>query len=196
MRYAFPGARPRSDEALEKYERFGTGTVLGSVDPHKEVELSFFRDMQNNGGISNEQVHASAHRFKEHYTELEARLADSPYLLGTDLSLLDIAWYIYSVRLANAGYPLHELHPRIGSLVRSAQHATGIGERSTDPPPMVAAREQMHQQQQADGQLTQSCSRHIDENSTSSNDVCRVRMYHVCFKRPPLGETLLSVRFD
>ena len=151
MRYAFPGARPRSDEALEKYERFGTGTVLGSVDPHKEVELSFFRDMQNNGGISNEQVHASAHRFKEHYTELEARLADSPYLLGTDLSLLDIAWYIYSVRLANAGYPLHELHPRIGSWFDQLNMRPEFAKEVQDPPPMVAAREQMHQQQQADG---------------------------------------------
>ena len=151
MRYAFPGAKPRSDEALEKYESFGTGTVAGTLDPHKETELSFFREMQNNGGITNDQVHTSAHRFKEHYSELDARLAGSPYLLGTDLSLLDIAWYIYSVRLSNAGYPLRELHPRVGSWFDQLNQRPEFYKEVQDPPPMVAARDKMHQQQQADG---------------------------------------------
>ena len=151
MRYAFPGAKPRSDEALEKYESFGTGTVAGTLDTHKETELSFFREMQNNGGITNDQVHTSAHRFKEHYSELDARLAGSPYLLGTDFSLLDIAWYIYSVRLSNAGYPLRELHPRVGSWFDQLNQRPEFLKEVQDPPPMVAARDKMHQKQQADG---------------------------------------------
>ncbi len=151
MRYAFPGAKPRSDEALEKYQQFGSGKVGGAEDPHKAVELKFFRDIQSNGGISDDQVMASAHRFKHAYDNLDERLADQPYLLESELSLLDIAWYIYSVRLSNAGYPLHDLHPRIGAWFDQLNAKPEFAKEVQDPPPLVEMRKQMHTHQQSAG---------------------------------------------
>jgi glutathione S-transferase len=44
---------------------------------------------------------------------LEKRLAKQPYLLGDNLSVLDIAWLIYQHRLSLGGYPFARLHPRV-----------------------------------------------------------------------------------
>jgi glutathione S-transferase len=33
--------------------------------------------------------------------------------MGDGVSVLDIAWFIYANRLANGGYPLQRLHPRV-----------------------------------------------------------------------------------
>jgi glutathione S-transferase len=35
--------------------------------------------------------------------------------MGTDLSVLDIAWFIYAFRLSLAGYPFARLHPHVSA---------------------------------------------------------------------------------
>jgi glutathione S-transferase len=48
---------------------------------------------------------------------LEKRLAKQPYLLGDNLTVLDIAWLIYQHRLSLGGYPFARLHPRVSAWV-------------------------------------------------------------------------------
>jgi len=60
-------------------------------------------------------VCASARKFRAEFDALDRRLAQSPYLMGHSLSVLDIAWFIYAYRLSLAGYPLRRLHPRVGA---------------------------------------------------------------------------------
>jgi glutathione S-transferase len=36
-----------------------------------------------------------------------------PYLMGDELSVLDIAWLIYAHRLSLGGYPFERLHPHV-----------------------------------------------------------------------------------
>ncbi|MGB7101780.1 MAG: hypothetical protein WBD95_23805 [Xanthobacteraceae bacterium] len=40
-------------------------------------------------------------------------MTTQPYLMGQDLSVLDIAWLIYEHRLSLAGYPFARLHPHV-----------------------------------------------------------------------------------
>ncbi|CAN0509218.1 unnamed protein product, partial [Discosporangium mesarthrocarpum] len=112
MRYVF-GARAglRSPELLAQYEQKGSGMVGGEVDPHKAVELAFFRSLADNDGITDEQVRESVGRFHSAFKGLEERLETSKYLLGDLLSVVDIAWYIYAARLRDGAYPLHAEHP-------------------------------------------------------------------------------------
>lgn len=151
MRYAFPGAQPRGDSALENYEKHGSGTVNGTPDPHKAVELAFYRDMQANDGISDEQVRTSAGRFRQAYDVFNQRLGAGEYLLGSTLSLVDIAWYIYSVRLVNAGYPLHNLHPLVGAWFDKLNSRAEFSGEVQDPPPLVEMRQAMQAQQADNG---------------------------------------------
>jgi len=113
FRFYFPGKSPSKPEgALEKYRGTGSGTVGGEEDKEKSVQINFWETVSRDG-ITDEAARSSALKFREAYTDLEKRLNGNSYLLGDDLSMLDIAWFIYTDRLILAGYPILDLHPRI-----------------------------------------------------------------------------------
>ena len=107
-----PTEPPKSAEDLERYATLGSGTVGGEADDHLAVEIAFWRSFAESG-ISDEAARVSAARFRKAFDGLDARLADQPYFLGTELSVLDIAWLVYVHRLRLSGYPIERLHPNL-----------------------------------------------------------------------------------
>ncbi len=115
MRFVVPSALARKPEAdIRKYEELGSGEVGGVTDSHKQRETEFWRDMIRHGGVSEQRARTAFTRFRDALGGFECSLEQQPYLLGDQLTLLDIAWYIYARRLFEASYPLHRLHPRLG----------------------------------------------------------------------------------
>lgn len=115
MRFVFPSfltKRPEKD--LKAYEDFGTGTVEGEVDAHKQAELKFWRDIITHGSVTDEQAARAFRNFQKQLDEFDDLLSTRTYLLGDAVSVVDIAWYIYARRLISATYPLHRLHPAVG----------------------------------------------------------------------------------
>ena len=104
-------ARKKKDSSLKKFEQ-DLGTIEGKKDSHKAMELKFYKDL-NKEGITNESVIQSALKFKKVYDEFESDLTKQPYFLGKELSILDIAWFIYTHRLILSGYPFKKIHPRV-----------------------------------------------------------------------------------
>lgn len=100
----------KDDKLLDNYEQ-NRGTLQGQVDPHKAVEIQFWQNFADQG-ITEEQALDAAMSFHEVYSRFESSLSQGEFLLGDQLTLVDIAWYIYTFRLKAAGYPL-ELHPRL-----------------------------------------------------------------------------------
>jgi glutathione S-transferase len=114
MRFVFPSFISKRPEAeLKKYESFGTGTVGGDIDPHRAIELKFWRDILEYGGVTDGQTKAAYDAFKKQLDEFDRLLVGQAYLLGGKVSLVDIAWYIYCRRLIDASYPLNRFHPNI-----------------------------------------------------------------------------------
>ena len=151
FRYFFPGAGPRPLALREQYETGGSGTVGGRPDPHKAVELAFYADVAANEGVSDARIRTAAGRFAEAFAGMEARLAEGPYLMGASLTLLDIAWYIYSFRLVTSGYPLHGKHPRLGAWYDGLHAREEFRREIAEPPPLVAMREVMRAEHRAQG---------------------------------------------
>jgi glutathione S-transferase len=113
FRFVFaPPGPPKSAEALESYKANGAGTVRGAVDREKQVQLDFWQRAAKEG-FTDERARVSALRFRAEFDALEKRLAKQPYLLGDDLTVLDIAWLIYAHRLSLGGYPFARLHPHV-----------------------------------------------------------------------------------
>jgi glutathione S-transferase len=110
--FAPPGP-PKSEEDLKRYATAGSGTVQGRRDAAKDEQIAFWQQFITGGGISDDVARQSVRKFHSEFTELERRLADRPYLLGTNLTVLDIAWFIYTNRLILAGYPVMRLHPHL-----------------------------------------------------------------------------------
>ena len=51
--------------------------------------------------------------------EIEEKLSHHTYILGNELTLPDIAWFIYVSRLKAARYPTHILHPNVNDWFES-----------------------------------------------------------------------------
>ncbi|MDC0865321.1 glutathione S-transferase family protein, partial [bacterium] len=104
-------ARKKKTSSIEKLEE-DSGTIQGKEDTHKIKELTFYKDF-NKEGITDEAVIQSVSKFKKLYDNFESNLSKQPYLLGVQISLLDIAWFIYTHRLFLSGYPFKKLHPKV-----------------------------------------------------------------------------------
>lgn len=115
FRFVFaPPGPPKPAEALRRYAANGSGTVQGVTDRDKAIQIAFW-ERAGKEGFTDRAARASAQKFRAEFDALDRRLADSPYLLGDALSVLDIAWFVYASRLALAGYPIARLHPRVGA---------------------------------------------------------------------------------
>ena len=115
FRFVFaPPGPPKPAEALASYGANGSGTVQGAKDRDKQIQIEFWERAAKEG-FTDERARASARKFRAEFDALDRRLATQPYLMGENLSVLDIAWFIYAHRLSLAGYPLARLHPRVGA---------------------------------------------------------------------------------
>lgn len=113
FRFVFaPPGPPKPAAALQSYAENGSGTVGGQKDRDKEIQIAFWQQAAKEG-FTDERARASAQKFRAEFEALDQRLAQSPYLMGESLSVLDIAWFIYAFRLSLAGYPFARLHPHV-----------------------------------------------------------------------------------
>jgi glutathione S-transferase len=115
FRFVFaPPGPPKSAAALESYAANGSGTVQGLPDRDKQIQIEFWQRAAKEG-FTDQRARASAQKFRAEFEALDRTLANSPYLMGTALTVLDIAWFIYAYRLSLAGYPFERLHPRVSA---------------------------------------------------------------------------------
>jgi glutathione S-transferase len=113
FRFVFaPPGPPKSAAALESYGANGGHTVQGATDHAKQIQIEFWQRAADEG-FTDERVRASAQKFRAAFDALDETLAKEPYLMGNELTVLDIAWLIYQHRLSLAGYPFERLHPHV-----------------------------------------------------------------------------------
>ena len=87
-------------------------TLNGEFDSMDDVNRNFWEHYEKYG-ITDEDASRSLIRFRTALEDLNDQLEDSPYILGAELSLVDIAWFIYATRIQHANYPLKRLHPNV-----------------------------------------------------------------------------------
>jgi len=87
-------------------------TLNGELDSMDDVNRNFWEQYEKYG-ITDEDASKSLIRFRTALEDLNDQLEDSPYILGAELSLVDIAWFIYATRIQHANYPLQRLHPNV-----------------------------------------------------------------------------------
>ena len=96
----------KSAETLERYEK------EGADDPKRAKEVAWWRRFAEEG-IPDDVTRKSVSDFRAAFDILEARLESAPWLLGENLSILDIAWFISVIRVQQTGYPLASWHPKL-----------------------------------------------------------------------------------
>ncbi|MEX2036104.1 MAG: glutathione S-transferase family protein [Xanthobacteraceae bacterium] len=137
FRFVFaPPGPPKPAAALQSYAENGSGTVQGAKDREKQIQIEFWQRATKEG-FTDERARTSAQKFRAEFEALERSLAQRPYLMGMELSVLDIAWFIYAYRLSLAGYPLKRLHPRVNAWFEKLRARPEFSKEVAMPPEVV-----------------------------------------------------------
>lgn len=134
IRYMFGvEAAIRDEDRLNAYRNTGSGTVEGKPDPHKLEQIEFWRTLRTEG-ISDKQICSAANNFRDLYEGFDQTLSKQAYLAGQDITLVDVAWYIYTNRLTILGYPFVKLHPNVEAWFQRLNALEGFAKECASPP--------------------------------------------------------------
>ena len=151
FRFTQPRPRaPKSAKALADYRAGGSGTVLGDRDPDKAAEIAYWERIARDG-ITDEAIRASAARFRRSFEELDRLLGAAPYILGAQMTMADIAWFIYVNRLDLCGYPVERLHPDLFAWFRPLRERPEFAREVAVPPAIRTAIDENHRRQREAG---------------------------------------------
>jgi glutathione S-transferase len=107
FRYIIPHAlgkkNPSTIDAKEQFE----GTIQGKADENKSKEILFWKNHYQNG-ITDDEIIESANKFKNIYEDFDKTLKNQKYLKGDKFTVVDLAWYVSTKRLAMAGIPIEK----------------------------------------------------------------------------------------
>jgi len=110
-KYMFGGLGAKKPENLEKFENY-KADVDDITLKHKQEEVNFYKNFKKNG-ITDEAIKKSLTNFEKHYKIFDQQLQNQKFLLGDHLSVLDIAWFIYTYRLTISEFPFKQKYPNV-----------------------------------------------------------------------------------
>ena len=96
-------AKPKSNDKA---------TLNGEADPLDDANRNFWKEYED-FGIKDEDVTESLSKMNSALKNIDSILNGNEYILGSNLSVIDIAWFIYVTRIQHANYPLQERHPNV-----------------------------------------------------------------------------------
>ena len=96
-------AKPKSNDKA---------TLNGEADPLDDANRNFWKEYEE-FGIKDEAVTESLSKMNSALKNIDSILNGNEYILGSNLSVIDIAWFIYVTRIQHANYPLQERHPNV-----------------------------------------------------------------------------------
>jgi glutathione S-transferase len=151
FRFVFaPPGPAKPPDALKSYAANGSGTVQGVKDAKKAAQIEFW-ERANKDGFTDADCRKSAQTFRAEFDALDKRLATQPYLFGNELTALDIAWFIYTNRLALAGYPFAKLHPNVNAWFQKLAARPEFAKEVAMPPEAMARLEATRRAHARDG---------------------------------------------
>ena len=96
-------AKPKSNDKA---------TLNGEADPLDDANRNFWKEYEE-FGIKDEDVTESLSKMNSALKNIDSILNGNEYILGSNLSVIDIAWFIYVTRIQHANYPLQDRHPNV-----------------------------------------------------------------------------------
>ena len=110
-KYMFGGLGAKKPENLKRFESYKTDADEITLK-HKQEEVDFYKNFKKNG-ITDEAIKKSLINFEKHYKIFDQQLQNQKFLLGDHLSVLDIAWFIYTYRLTISEFPFKQKYPNV-----------------------------------------------------------------------------------
>jgi len=110
-KYMFGGLGAKKPENLKRFESYKADADDITLK-HKQEEVDFYKNFKKNG-ITDKAIKKSLTNFEKHYKIFDQQLQNQKFLLGDHLSVLDIAWFIYTYRLTISEFPFKQKYPNV-----------------------------------------------------------------------------------
>lgn len=110
-RYMFNGLGKKSSKKLDNFESHEFEPD-NEMSKQKNKEIKFYRNYSK-FGITDEAIKVSLKKFDQKYRKFNQQLEENKFLKGDKISILDIAWFIYTYRLHISGFPFKEKYPNV-----------------------------------------------------------------------------------
>ena len=136
-RYMFGGLGKKDPNKLDAFAKYKSSN--SELDYLKLIEVKFYKSFSENG-ITDEAVRNSLNNFCKCYDKYELLLNKQKYLMGNDLSMLDLAWFIYTYRLYVSGFPFKERYPKISAWFLDLYSRKEFFKEVNDPLPLKLIR--------------------------------------------------------
>ena len=107
FRYIIPHALGKKSPSIIDVKEQYKGTIQGMEDENKSKEILFWKNHYQNG-ITDDEIIESANKFKNIYEDFDKTLKNQKYLKGDEFTVVDLAWYVSTKRLAMAGIPIEK----------------------------------------------------------------------------------------
>ena len=96
-------AKPKSNDKA---------TLNGEADPLDDANRKFWQEYEE-FGIKDIDVRESLIKMNAALKNIDSILSENDYILGSNLSVIDIAWFIYVTRIQHANYPVQDRYPNV-----------------------------------------------------------------------------------
>jgi glutathione S-transferase len=110
-RFMFNGLGKKDPKKLDNFDKHKF-SIDSRFAEQKNKEIEFYRNFSESG-IRDEDIRGSLNKFDQKYKQLNDQLSKSRYLQGDELSILDIAWFIYTYRLYISGFPFKDKYSNV-----------------------------------------------------------------------------------
>ena len=136
-RYMFGGLGKKDPNKLDAFAKYKSSN--SELDYLKLKEVKFYKSFSENG-ITDEAVRKSLNNFCKCYDKYELLLNKQKYLMGSNLSMLDLAWFIYTYRLYDSGFPFKDRYPNISAWFLDLYSRKEFYKEVNDPLPLKLIR--------------------------------------------------------
>ena len=102
----------KKDEDIKNFEN-ASNFVEGLEDKEKKMQLSYHKNFIKNDGVQIDSVVNSINIFKEKLNKIDKKLSETKFIISNELTIVDIAWFVYLRRLETIGFSFEIEYPNL-----------------------------------------------------------------------------------
>ena len=77
------------------------------------MQLSYHKNFKKNDGVQIDSVINSINIFKEKLNKIDKKLSETKFIISNELTIVDIAWFVYLRRLETIGFSFEIEYPNL-----------------------------------------------------------------------------------
>ena len=102
----------KKEKDIKNFEE-SSNFVEGVEDEQKQIQLNFHKNFIKDNGISSSSIQKSINVFKEKLTKIDNELSKQKFIVSNQLTIVDIAWFVYLRRLEAIGFTFKKNYPNL-----------------------------------------------------------------------------------